>query len=274
MTPESFSFVVHAEASDDTVWVFGSNDDVSTADVISDVAGSNTDLKNRKSQFALFDTDTMSSIWIGGGASNARQLVSEQFADITGGSRIDCEKRGNPELQNLFEAVVRDKGRNKYHGVEGVKLIGLTPDSFTIEYGASGPTTERIMFTGACAKAAIDYSVSLNPNNYSNFKNIESQVAVLDTDSSNNKVWLGDAGQVSAEVKSITGHTIEADEVQSLFEAVMSPGGLEHVRILGVTERSFTLEFNPVRYCSDCKDIVIFKGQEVADAIYNVRFGM
>ncbi|GLP95845.1 hypothetical protein [Paraferrimonas sedimenticola] len=202
---------------------------------IQSLAGGNVDIKNSKSQFAEFYSTGKGSIWMGGGKSDAKRIVSDEFGEITGGSRIDCNKRGKKEVEGLFAALTSGNGwKPEQHGLEGVELVGLTPDSFTISFGANGPTTDRIMFTGTCASdaiAAADFGRA-------DFKDSNSRFVKFDTDAQANVYLAGGSGPF----RDLVGGSMDVEEAVDLFKLLVQhkDGGLADTRLLGVTDTSFS----------------------------------
>ncbi len=84
----------------DTLTFYGS----SVTEMLELIAAGNINLKDKKSRLAIFEADTeKSNIWIGGGKSDARK-VSDEFAELTGGSKIQGK-----ELEGILNALVHGK---------------------------------------------------------------------------------------------------------------------------------------------------------------------
>ena len=232
------------------------------------VNNGNTDLKDAKAQFAIFDTDTMSKIFIGGGESDAASKVGAEFASIVGGTWIDTH-----EVDDLLAGLVTGKGWNDAaHGMDGVELISMTSDEFALKFAG-----DIVLFTGEAAEAAIDGVTG----SFIDIKNKLSQVAEFDTDTMT-KMWIG-GGKSDAEARlgqefaDITGGSyIDLDEVDDLFSAMVTGKGWsgDHdglgadVDLVGLTDDSFTLALHTTSYITDT---IIFRGEAVAAMIDAVQ---
>ncbi|SHG97581.1 hypothetical protein [Ferrimonas marina] len=237
LNPNSFSLKLHTgKGPVDTVVFQGA----AVEGIINSVARGNVDIKNNQSQFAEFYSDGSGNIWIGGGRSDAVRNVSEEFAEITGGSKIHCDQRGNREVEGLFAGLVEDSGWNDPHGIENARLAGLTDTSYTIEFGAAGPTTKRITFTGSCATDAIE-AVDLGLINNGD-KN--SRFATFDFDIKAKWTMLGTGRYVTDEFIALAGkNNMDLNGAVALFNALTEHknGGVEGVELVGITPTSFAI---------------------------------
>ncbi|GAM54114.1 hypothetical protein JCM19231_3634 [Vibrio ishigakensis] len=262
VTPESFSISYPgASSTTETVLFIGHE----VAEVIADNARANINIKDNKSDFGHYNTDEMNSIWIGGGASDARKIVSQEFSDIVGGSRIYAERRGKQEVKDLFYNLVNDKtgGWNGYKGVENVSVLGLSTSGFVAEINGNGPSVERILFSGEHAQAAV----SKSDEKFVNTKDPDSQFAILNDQHS---VFMGGAVEsVSPEFKTLVGKTLKADEAEKLLSALTKHknGGVAGVKLLGITQDSFAIELDS---SGPGKETILLKGATVESAIEKV----
>ncbi|MBE9102729.1 hypothetical protein [Vacuolonema iberomarrocanum] len=231
------------------------------------------DIKNVDQQLARVDTDAVKSLFIGGGKSNARNTVGEEFAEITGGTRIDFVDKGRKrnELPDLLEAVLTSS-RNEAPGLEGVELVSLSEDTFTLAINGAAGSKNFIEFTGSAAEAAID-SVLFTLGNGKpaiNLKNSASQVAFFDTDAMSS-IFVGSSNAASAEAKAIIGgSSLNIAEAEDLLTAVVTgkasngTAGVEGVELVGLTDEGFTLRIDGQ---AATRDTLIFGGEGALDAI-------
>ena len=230
----------------------------------------NGDIKNVDQQLVRVDTDATTNVFIGGGKSNAKSLVGEEFADITGGTKINFSSKNN-ELPDLLEAIL-NSSRNTAPGLSGVELVSLSKDTFTIAINGTAGSKDFYEFSGSIASAAIN-SVLFTLGNGKpaiNLKNSASQVAFFNTDVMSS-IFVGDSGAASPEAKSlIGGSSLKVDEVENLFTAVVTgkasngTAGVEGVDLIGLTDEGFTLR---IEGQASTKDTIIFGGQGAIDAI-------
>ncbi|MDW4497125.1 hypothetical protein R5H30_03960 [Sulfitobacter sp. D35] len=244
LTSESFTIAIDGSGGSKDYYTF-TGDAAATA--IASISGGHIDIKNSKSQVAIFDTDAVSSIWIGGGKSDARNLVGEEFAEITGGSRIH-----DHEVEGLLAAATSGSSWTNpdAHGLGGVELLTLTDDEFTLTIDAAGPTRDTIIFKGADAADAI-VSVA---DEHIDIKNNKTQVGYFDVTRADSTFFLGggasDKSIVSDEFNDlVAGSQLNKSEVLSIFEAITSGGswgnpgsnGLDRVELVGMDNDSFTI---------------------------------
>lgn len=225
------------------------------------------DIKNVDQQLARVDTDTVTSLFIGGGKSNARDIVGQEFADITGGTRIGFAD----ELPDLLEAILTSS-RNEAPGLEGVELVSLSKETVTIALNGNAGSQDFIEFSGSVAAAAIDSILFEfgNGNPAINLKNSASQVAFFDTDV-RNSIFVGSSNAASAEASDIIGgSSLSVNEAEELLTAVVNSrksngsAGVEGVELIGLTDEGFTLR---IEGQAATKDTLIFGGQGAIDAI-------
>ncbi|MEM6623009.1 MAG: hypothetical protein AAF674_12320 [Pseudomonadota bacterium] len=236
------------------------------------------DIKNKDQRMARIDTDAVSSVWIGGGKSNAKKIVGEEFADITGGSRINFVDKGRHEneLVGLLEAVLT-RSKREAPGLEGVELVSLSSDAFTIAISGSQGATNFLEFTGSAAVEAID-SVLFTLGSGApglGLKNAASQVTLFDTDAVNS-VFIGDSDQTSSDfADEVSGSRIEIGEMGGLIAAALKgntdPGlttAVDGVKILGLTDQGFTLQ---IEGSGATADTIIFEGDAAVAALESAQ---
>jgi len=165
----------------------------------------NGNMKNVSTQMARINTNEFNNVWIGGGKSDARKLVGEEFADITGGSKINFGKRdadhnlirGKNELVELLDALV-NAGSGEEAELEGVELVSLTSASFVIMYTGWMGSKNYLEFTGVAAEEAIEAATfDFNGRNGVDLKNPVSQMTIFDTDTMRS-VFIGNDADTSA----------------------------------------------------------------------------
>ncbi|GAL16486.1 hypothetical protein JCM19233_7509 [Vibrio astriarenae] len=135
------------------------------------------DIKNKFDMFAFFDTDSVSKLWTGGGASDYRKYVSLDYANMIGGGTINLE-----EIEPIFQAVTGGNGTKEEHGLEGVTLNFVTTDSFSISYPGAADTTETVVFLGDY----VENIISANATGNIDIKNKKSNFAMMNTNSKSN----------------------------------------------------------------------------------------
>lgn len=229
------------------------------------VAGDLINIKNPFSQVAVFDTDAKGKLVLGGGNKDQKRLISDEFAEITGGSKF-----GKDKVDDLFEALVTGNGAG---GVDGVELAGITDEGFSVRLTGSAGSTETIVFTG---QAATDAVLGAD-GGLVNIKDANTQFAVFDVATENN-VGIGgggnDARQISQEFAEITGgRRIDEDEVLELFEALTSgkdeKGGIDGVELVGLDEDSFAIAFSGG---GDRTEYVLFDNVDTLDGAAEFGF--
>lgn len=218
------------------------------------------DIKNRDQQMARVDTDAVTSVFIGGGRSDAARIVGQEFADITRGTRIH-----NRELAPLLAAILTEGGR-RAPGLEGVSLVSLSSTGFTIAISGSAGSTNFIEFTGSAAEAAIADTLFLVQGKPGlDLKNAASQVALFDTDVYTS-IFSGSASQTSVPVKSILGGSrLNIAEAGELFSTKVRGRGLGGVTVIGLTDKGVTLR---IEASGASVDTIIFEG---ADALAEIE---
>ncbi|MEM1129956.1 MAG: hypothetical protein AAGH83_05465 [Pseudomonadota bacterium] len=233
------------------------------------------DIKNVHTQMARINTDEGQKVSIGGGKSNVAATIGTEFAKIVGGNGINYVEKGrhDDELIDILKGLLTSSGNNApLLASEGVSLVSLSCDSFTLALDGAAGSTNFIEFSGTSAEQAIE-SVLFTLDSggpAANFKNSASQVALFDMDS-HGSVFIGEAAVVGAEADQIIGgSSMSKAEATELFEAVVSgkqengTAGVEGVELLDLTDEGFTLEFEGQ---AATKDTIIFKGQGAIDAI-------
>lgn len=223
-----------------------------------------TDIKDSNSTLDSFDTDTETSHWIGGGKSDASNIVSPEFADITGGSRIN-----DFEIDEFIFALLGKQNKSEV-GIDNVDIVSLSTDSITVAINGAGPTTDLITISGDDYLAAL----AAADNGIVDLKDGKAQFAIFDTDATN-KIFIGGGksnavSQVGQEFADITGGTnINVDEVGDLLAGLVtgkgwkaSKHGMEGVELVSLTTDEFAIKF--------AGDIVLFTGAAAKAAIDDV----
>lgn len=266
LSADSFTIAINGGGPSKDYYSFSGDAAVAAIEAVS---GERFDIKNKKSQVAIFDTDAVSKMWIGGGKSDARQNVGEEFADITGGTNIKVD-----QIDDLLDAALISQGRSDAPGLEGVELLGLTDDGFSLTLDARGPTRDTVIFTGSAAVAAIEAV----DEGLVDIKNGHSDFAIFDLDEDTSLFIGGGASNardlVGEAFADITGGTrIDADEVLDIFDALTSgrswtdaaAHGLEGVELVGVNDTSFaiTLEVSE----TGPRDTILFTNVDFGDLL-------
>jgi hypothetical protein len=96
-----------------------------------------------------------------GGFSAVSDLIDLEVSELSSivRSEIDADADDNDAQQMLAEMVTGVSGANfetEFEpGIDGVELVGLTPDSFTFAF-EDGPVEDRLTLTGPGAKIILD----------------------------------------------------------------------------------------------------------------------
>ena len=204
---------------------------------IASVAGRGINISNPSSEVGLFDTDAQARFFLGGGNSTQANLVSQEFAAITGGATLATGR-----VDDLLQALLT--GRGDAAGVDGVELLGLTDEGFTIGLTGNVGSIDTIIIAGTAATDAI---AALDGGGV-DIQNPFSQFAVFDA-AEEPALFLGgsNAGQarfVSQEFADITGGSrLTQAAALDLFEALTTgrggSAGVDGVELLGVDSDSF-----------------------------------
>ncbi|MEM1379877.1 MAG: hypothetical protein AAGH41_04545 [Pseudomonadota bacterium] len=229
-------------------------------------------IKNSHQQMARIDTDEANKVFIGGGKNNARDQVGEEFAEITGGTNIDFNHK-NPnrirdELTPMLQAILTSD-KNEAPGLEGVTLVSLSEDSFTISIPGWFGTQNFIEFTGSKAEEAVA-NVLFELGNGSpavNFKNSASQVTVFNTNETGS-IFSGSAGALDDDTRAIVGgSTFNIPEAEDVLDAALFGSGIGGVEILGLTDEGVTMRFNGQ---AGTVDTIIMNGAGTMDMLGRV----
>ena len=226
-------------------------------------AKGNIDIKDPNSRLAVFNADASNSnIWIGGGKSDAKSRISEEFANITGGSKI----HGHEVLPLLKALVVGKPGDKTHHlGVDGVTLLGVDSDSFTIALHEGSNRAERMTIQGPMVVAAIaELKKELNGRPLMNIGDGVGNIAVWNTDSGKS-VWLGNIP--NSPLKTLVGGDIKTTEVAALVNALMGPG-LDGVSIADLSATSLTIRIERTPG-SAVVDTLIITGVDLEAALHS-----
>jgi len=225
------------------------------------------DIKNPNQQLARINTDLQNSVFIGGGKSDAARIVGQEFADITGGTRIN-----NNELVPLLQALL-NSNRRTAPGLVGVEIASLSSESFTLAINGNAGSLNYIEFSGGAARAAIDTVLfTLGNGNFGlDLKNANSQVTLFNTDLTQS-IFVGSAAQTdSQEIRDIIGgSSLSVAEVSNLFAASVSgrasngTSGVEGVDLISLTDRGFTLQIGA---SGNSVDTIIVEGSGAISAI-------
>ena len=227
----------------------------------------NVDIRDPNQQLARVTFDESNdSVFIGGGYNDARDIVGEEFAEITGGTRINAD-----ELDEILGAIFTSD-RGEAPGLEGVDLVSVSSDSFTIAIDGRAGSKNFIEFSGSEAEAAIDGVLSqVGNDNYGlDLKNNRSQVTLFNTDDVNS-IFVGSQSAASDEVDEIIrGSRLHVNEVADLYLAAVSgradngTAGLDGVELIGITDEGFALRIDAG---GDTVDTIIIEGEAALEAI-------
>lgn len=224
------------------------------------------DIKNVDQQLARAEFGPDTSIFIGGGKSNAVSIVGQEFADITGGTRIHED-----EVEDLLAAILTSS-KNEAPGLGGVELVSISGDTFTIGISGTAGSTNFIQFSGTEVEAALDnvFFRLGNGNEAINLKNSASQVTLFDTGETNS-IFVGSSNAASDEASDIIGgSSLKVDEAEDLLIAVVSgkqsngSAGVEGVELVGLTDQGFSLRIDGQ---AGTVDTIIFEGAGALNAI-------
>ncbi|NRA28875.1 MAG: hypothetical protein HRU11_01335 [Parvularculaceae bacterium] len=201
-------------------------------------------MKNVNQQMVRIDTNETASVWIGGGRSDAARIVGQEFADVTGGSRIHFNHKKN-ELVALLAGMLHSRS-NAAPEMEGVELVSLTANGFTIAFDGWEGTQNFVEFSGIKAEEAIAAATSqANGNNAVNFKNSASQMSILDSGQGVTNIFSGDSGALDPEPKALVGGSrIDIGELEDIFRAKVDKNGLEGVELIGLTDEGVAFRMN------------------------------
>ncbi len=230
---------------------------------------SGVDIKNPSSQIGYFNTDVQNKLFIGGGKNDAAQIVSQEFADITGGTWIGVE-----DIPGLLQALVADKGWGADHGIDGVELMDISESTFTIRIQGNGVSSEIIVLEGQ----AVENAIADVTYPHIDVKDSKSQLAFFNTDVQNS-IFIGgvSATNVSSEFKSLTGgSSIKTSQIEEILRQVVADHGwkndhgIENVELLDISKDSFTIAISAA---GPTRDIIVFSGEAVESAINNIKKG-
>lgn len=214
--------------------------------VIDSVAGDRIGLNDNDSRAAIFDTDLDTKIFIGNGPyQKLADNVSEDFADLV--ALNDAKNINLDEIDALLDAAIAAGNGDIGYGVEGVGLVSMTDDEFTLDFSGIGLTMDTIIFTGSAAAGAIA-NIAMGEIDVSNQKN---EVGYFDVAGSPSFIVVGDQPSdldyVSTEFNDlIFGDAIDAAEVLGLFAAIVAgdsngTSGVDGVELVGLDNDSFTV---------------------------------
>lgn len=216
LTDNSFtlSFKNSLNGVEDTVTFYGT--DVTA--LLYTLSSSNINIKDNKTRLATFEpTSSKQSIWIGGGKSDSVKRVSQEFADITGGSKI----QGN-ELESLLNALLFGSKQEAHLG--GVTLLGLNSTSFAIAVNEGEGRYERILFKGQYVADVIT-SVTAAATGLDTGDG-QSKFAKWDTNEQSS-FWVS---QGNPALKALLGHKLEiyknGNELKTLITQSLSKDGI------------------------------------------------
>ncbi|GAM67012.1 hypothetical protein JCM19236_3342 [Vibrio sp. JCM 19236] len=224
------------------------------------IVSSNINIKDNKTRLAVFNpTKDKSSIWIGGGKSDSVKRVSQQFADITGGSKIQ-----GYEVKPLLEALLFPK--KGHAGIEGVTLLGLNKNSFLVAINEGEGRYERILFKGDYV-ADVIAKVTGSETGSSSMLDTgdgQSKFAIWNTDE-RNSIFISGGNPA---LKGMFGHKLElhknGNELKTLVNKVMSKDGIDGVTVVGLSSDSITLK---IKAKGSTMDTLMITGNDVAMAL-------
>lgn len=201
-----------------------------------------------------------------------------EFRDLMGGvfnyRHVDRDKDGelsdgdiyiNDAYDLLNEMLTGD-------GIEGVELVGLDGDSFTLAVDGKGGSTDFMVFEGRAAEEAIAMVDAQQVNGVTgnvfdlNAGNGVSQFAILDLSAEAGdpslSLRIGDSGELSSDLD--VGNNLDAEDVPAILEQVLTMGGYAGVELIDVDASSIALSFNGG---NGSKDTLLITGIEDALAL-------
>ena len=138
LTDDEFAFTFESAANTrDTIVVTGDN----AKAAIMAAAGSNVNIKNNKTDLGYWDVEANANFFTGGGASDWSR-VSDEMRDLVNGNGLQRD-----DVLKIFEAITSGGswGNPGSNGLDGVELVGMDNDSFTIGM-KNGVRTDYIIF--------------------------------------------------------------------------------------------------------------------------------
>lgn len=231
---------------------------------------------------ARIDTDAQNSVWIGGGRSASARIVSQEFADVTGGSKINWKK--NKELTDLLQEILRGDG------VDGVELVSITENSFMISFGGWKGSQNYLEFTGSAAEEAIravhessgqSGALESGGSGMTMFElspGADEEVAGPSSSSNSTlatelRLLVEEESEVGSMVFANSPTSVEPSDVElaaQLLTAATSglakrdTVGLDDVELVGLTQEGFTLR---VTTKTDDVETFVFSGEGAKEAI-------
>lgn len=155
------------------------------------------------------------------------------------GEISDGDKYVNEAYDLLREILVGD-------GIEGVELVGLDGDSFTLKVEGPGGSVDFLIFEGRPAEEAIALVDAEQDSTTSNVFDLNagnkfSQFAILDASDPDAFLKVGNSGDLADGID--YGNKLEADEIPALVEQILLSGGYSGVEIIDVDANSISLSF-------------------------------
>jgi hypothetical protein len=229
--------------------------------------GTSVDIGNEFQEFARVEfNSSRDAVEIGGNYNTSLRTVGGRFADITGGGRIDALEVDSL-LNDLFTS-----GKYSAPGLEGVDLVAINSDSFTIAINANVRTQDFIEFSGSEVERAIDEVFSRrNTGDYAlNLADNYSQVTLFNTDT-DEYLLVGQQTYTSQQVDAtIATNRLTTEEVIDLFltsvsgRAANGTAGVDGVEVLSITDQGFALRFGTR---VDSADTIVVEGEAARFAI-------
>jgi hypothetical protein len=191
-----------------------------------------TDLGDNKSGFKI--AAVSSNDHLGGSTGN----ISGEFNDIVGGTFKADD--GAPLFAELVSGLAPWKTDNVANiaGVDGVKLIGLTTDSYAVALERASGTVDTVLFTNAGA------AIAGADNGNIDVKDGKSQFAIWDSDAKNS-IFVGGTSAVSADLNKYGGSSFKTDKIDDILTEIVLGNGIDDkagtVDLLSVTKDAFAI---------------------------------
>ncbi|MDD7910006.1 hypothetical protein PUV47_08755 [Pseudovibrio exalbescens] len=209
--------------------------------IIEDVAGSRIDVKGWNSEFAVFDYQNENSMNLGGTWGELKNVV---------GHNISVGGRDGNEVVELFQELVTGSGRttkdaSKIAGINGVELLSLTDDGYTIKIDGWDNGINAMSDTITFSNLDADFFAEAGFKNRIDVKGWNSEFAIFDYESTKSMNLGGTWG----ELRELVGHSIkttgrDGDEVAEILDELINGDGIKGVKLLGLDEDSFSIQIN------------------------------
>lgn len=220
-------------------------------------------LHNTKNQIATVLDDDSGDGWDRDNIGRFDNVGNGELRALIGGILNHTNAHGNDAEKILAELLLGD-------GIDGVELVGLDGDSFTIA-ASTGGNTDYLVFENDAAEeaiAAVDARQGLSAGGSGFDLNLDgkSQFAILDLSDPDASIRVGASGKLTGELD--VGNSFTAGDLAGFLDAVLLGEGYAGAQIIDVDGDSIAVQFEGWR---GAKDTLLITG--IADALEVVSAG-